>query len=255
MGTEGDQRTSPAAGVADIAPTRQSAVEILAGKIHELIALEHLRVGDSLPSERELCERFDTSRNTVREAMRMLKAYGIVDVRPKVGATIIDNRMARAFDLFSFNPKEVTRKTFVDIQSFRSLLEVASVELIFDRLRSEDIEHLREINEGLRNPVSIEHALETDFSFHIRLISVLGNRAILDVYNIMKPVILRIMEKGKTRGTFSTETLNEHNAVVDALKDRNRIRYQYALQSHLDRGFARFRDTATDDERETTNNE
>jgi DNA-binding FadR family transcriptional regulator len=65
-------------------PAAASAVEDIVAAIRDMIDGENLGIGDSLPSERELCERFATSRNTVREAMRMLKAYGVVTVRPKI---------------------------------------------------------------------------------------------------------------------------------------------------------------------------
>ena len=86
-----------------------SAVETLVGQIKALIDTRNLGVGDALPSERELCEMFSSSRNTVREAMRILKTYGVVDVRPKVGAVIIDRRMDAVFDLYSFNTLELSR--------------------------------------------------------------------------------------------------------------------------------------------------
>lgn len=217
-----------------------SAVDEVVARIRDLIGTEGLKVGDNLPTERELCERFATSRNTVREAMRILKAFGVVDVRPKVGATIIDNRMSQAFELFSFNLLEVSQETFINIQGFRSLLEVSSVEEILDRITAEDIEDLRRINEGLLQVSPIEDASEQDFRFHTRLIAVLGNKAILDVYTIMKPVILRIMTTGKTRHTFETATFSEHASVLDALEARDRIAYQYRLKTHLEAGFAHF---------------
>ena len=98
---------------------RSSAVDAMVAGIRGMIAAGGLGVGDSLPTERELCERFSTSRNTVREAMRILKAYGLVEVRPKVGATITDNRMARALELFSFDFPHISRETFADVQGFR----------------------------------------------------------------------------------------------------------------------------------------
>ena len=117
MSAELTDAADRAASDADIRPVATSAVEDLVVRIRSLISDRHLGVGDSLPSERELCELFATSRNTVREAMRMLKAYGVVDVRPKVGAIITDNRMVRVFDLFSFNTIEISRKTFADIRT------------------------------------------------------------------------------------------------------------------------------------------
>src|SRR5690606_19667292 len=104
-----------------------SAVETVVDGIRTLIDDRNLGVGDALPSERELTEMFSSSRNTVREAMRILKAYGLVDVRPKVGAVIIDRRMDAVFDLYSFNSLDLSRQTFLDTQGFRRLIEVGGI--------------------------------------------------------------------------------------------------------------------------------
>jgi GntR family transcriptional regulator, transcriptional repressor for pyruvate dehydrogenase complex len=221
----------------DVAPASGSAVDAVVNQIREHIAEEGLKVGDSLPTERELCARFNASRNTVREAMRILKAYGMVEVRPKVGATITDNRMSRAFELFSFNTMEVSRKTFLDVQAFRDLLEVGSVEQILDRLTDRDVDELHKINLGLADFHDLDEASEVDFAFHVRLVSILDNAAILDIYQVMKPIILRIMQKGKTRRIFKTETFSEHEAVIEALHARDRLGFQYRLRSHLMTGF------------------
>lgn len=229
-----------AASGADIRPVATSAVEDLVVGIRSLISDRRLGVGDSLPSERELCDLFDTSRNTVREAMRMLKAYGVVDVRPKVGAIITDNRMVRVFDLFSFNTIEISRKTFADIQGFRCMVEVDSVDRIMDNATPEDISQLRAFNESMAAAPSKQSASESDFQFHLKLVGILNNDAVHEVYRIMKPVIIRIMEKGKSRQDFGTVTYSQHAAIIDALEARNRINYQYALQFHLQAGFATF---------------
>lgn len=231
-----------AASAAIIRSSIPSAVDAMVLKIRGLITDGGLGVGDSLPTERELCERFEASRNTVREAMRILKAYGIVTVRPKVGATIIDDRMERALDLFSFNTLDISRRTFNDIQGFRNLIEVGSVDAIFDHMRAADITEMRNINNQLRDSGSIAQASEADFRFHLRLVSVLRNRAVLDVYRIMKPVIIRIMERAKELRDFTVDTYEQHASVVDTLEARDRIRYQYALKSHLQIGLTAFED-------------
>lgn len=219
-----------------------SAVDAMVANIRALISDGGLGVGDSLPTERELCERFQASRNTVREAMRIMKAYGIVSVRPKVGAIIVDDRMERALDLFSFNTLDISRRTFNDIQGFRKLIEVGSVDAIFDQMRPNDIAEMRAINDLMHAAVSIEEASEMDFRFHLRLVAILDNRAVRDVYRIMKPIMIRIMERAKHLRDFTDRTHEEHAAVVDALEIRDRIRYQYCLQSHLQMGRTTFED-------------
>jgi DNA-binding FadR family transcriptional regulator len=220
-----------------------SAVDTVVRQIRELISESKLKVGDSLPAEREFCAEFGASRNTVREAMRILKAYGMVEVRPKIGATITDNRMERVFDLFSFNTMEISRKTYVDIQGYRSMVEVDSVERMFDNVTQSDINELRDLNRSVRDASTLRAASEADFAFHLRLVTILDNAAVCEIYRIMKPVIIRIMGRRNPFEAFATAVYSEHVAVVDALEARKRIDYQYALQSHLDQGLKYFNRT------------
>jgi len=223
-------------------PLADSAVESLVGEIKALIDQRNLGVGDQLPSERELCEMFSSSRNTVREAMRILKTYGVVDVRPKVGAVIIDRRMDAVFDLYSFNTLELSRETFLDTQGFRSLIEVGSLDILFDKTTSEDIAALRAINDAMQAEDAADRAALQDYRFHSRLVAILGNRQINQMYRIMKPVFLKIMENAVNRRKFGGENFAEHAAIVDALEARNRIAYQYRMTMHLEAGLALFKD-------------
>lgn len=221
-------------------PSNQSAVDLVLAQIRELIVAGGLKVGDRLPTERELCERFSSSRTTVREAMRMLNAYGVVDVRPKVGATIIDQRMNRAFDLFSFNVDEISRKTFDDIQGFRELIETGSVLQIFAAMQPSDLAELHEINREMVRAKTVVEASEHDLRFHTRLVSVIDNKSILDIYRIMTPVILRIMQRGKTRRTIEGETYREHDAILQAIAKRDGLGFQYLMRTHLRSGLSTF---------------
>lgn len=219
-----------------------SAVEQVVQSIRALIAEAGLTVGDRLPTERELCDRFSASRNTVREAMRMLKAYGVVDVRPKVGATIIDQRMNRAFDLFSFNVRAVSRRTFDDIQGFRELIETGAVLQIFDAVTPADLVELRALNLQMVRAPNLIAASEFDLQLHTRIVALIGNGSILDVYGLMTPVILRIMQHGKTRRKLETETYHEHAAIIDAIEARDSLAYRYLMRTHLRAGTQSFAD-------------
>jgi DNA-binding FadR family transcriptional regulator len=218
----------------------RSAVDVIVRKLRHHIAEGGLTVGDRLPTERELCSQFSASRNTVREAMRILKAYGLVDIRPKVGATVADNRMSQIFELLSFNTLEISKQTFADVQTFRRLLEIGPVEQLFEALTADDIAEMRALNVRLKDVDDIDEASELDFEFHYRLVSVLENQTVMEVYNLLKPIIMRIMEIGKTRRTFQTETYSEHETVIQALEARDRLAFQYRLSTHLMKGLQHF---------------
>ncbi len=220
-----------------------SAVEAVVEGIKRLMDQRNLGVGDALPSERELCEMFGASRNTVREAMRILKTYGVVDVRPKAGAVIVDRRMDAVFELYSFNTLDISRQSFLDTQGFRKLIEVGAVDTLFENLEPVDIVELRAINDAMHAASTPREAALQDFGFHARLVAVTNNRQIEDIYRIMKPVMLKIMENGVSRRKFGEGNYAEHAGIVDALEARNRLAYQYRASQHLEAGLALFKDT------------
>lgn len=215
-----------------------SSVDALVQDIRAMMRAEKLGVGDRLPTERELGERFRASRNTVREALRTLKAYGLIDVRPKVGAVIIDRAMEAAFDLFAFN-MEVSRETFSDVQGFRRLVEVGIGEQVIMDATPPDLVRIDALNAQMRDARSAADAAEFDYRFHAGLVALARNRTLDDVYRLLKPVILRLMLLGKTRRPALADTFDDHAGIMDALRRRDRVAYAYRMSQHLEFG-ARF---------------
>lgn len=219
-----------------------SAVEALVGQIKALIDTRNLGVGDPLPSERELGEMFASSRTTVREAMRILKTYGVVDVRPKVGAVIIDRRMDAVFDLYAFNTLELTRQTYVETQGVRRLIEVGAVDALFERVVTADLAQLSAINDRMRDEIGIASTARQDYEFHLALVGIMGNSQVTQIYRLMKPVMLKIMENGVARRKAQGQNYEEHAGIVDALGSRDRLAFQYRVTQHLEAGLALFRE-------------
>jgi DNA-binding FadR family transcriptional regulator len=152
--------------------------------------------------------------------------------------------MDAVFDLYSFNTLELSRETFLDTQGFRQLIEVGSLDTLFSNTTPEDIAALRAINDAMNAEDTAERAALHDFRFHARLVAILGNRQINEMYRIMKPVMLKIMENGVSRRKFGGENYSEHAAIVDALEGRSRIGYQYRMTMHLEAGLALFKDAS-----------
>lgn len=215
-------------------PSDRSAVDNLVQQIKGYIQSNGLTVGDTLPSERELGEKFAAARNTVREAVRILKAYGVVDVRPKIGAVIVNRHMDAVLDLFSFQ-LSISRETFLDIQGFRRLIEVGSADAIFAALTDADVARFRTLNVTILEAASKVDAAERDFAFHAALLELADNQTVLNVYTTMKPIIVRLMETGKeTHGLQGTHDTHSH--ILDALEKRDRLGFQYWMSNHLDHG-------------------
>ncbi len=217
---------------------RATTVDTLVQSIRTLMRERNLGVGDHLPTERELGEHFAAGRNTVREALRTLKAYGLIEVRPKVGAIVIDRSIEAAFDLFAFN-MDVSRETFSDVQGFRRLVEVGIGEQVIMDATAPDLARLAAINAAMRDAADANDAAEQDFAFHAALVGLVGNRTLTDIWRFLKPVILRLMLLGKTRRPTLGDTYDDHATILDALRRRDRVAYAYLMSRHLEFG-ARF---------------
>lgn len=212
-----------------------SAVDQVVGALRGLIRERNLGLGDALPSEAELASMFDTSRNTVREAIRILKAYGIVESRQKVGAVITDRRQQALMELFSF-AIDISAESFLDIQGFRRLIEVNLSDLLFETLDQTAIERLRAINDAMKAASTLAAAAELDFRFHATLVGFAGNQTLSQVYGILQPLLQRLMEAGKRSRQAVDSAYHDHRAIIEALEQRDRIAYAYHMNRHLQAG-------------------
>lgn len=83
---------------------RQLADELLAD-----VRAGRIRVGDTLPGELELVERFGVSRHTVREALRLLGELGLIERRQGVGTVLRSRESNEAYVQTIRSPEELMR--------------------------------------------------------------------------------------------------------------------------------------------------
>jgi GntR family transcriptional repressor for pyruvate dehydrogenase complex len=215
---------------------RSSAVDVVVGQIRGLIRDRAFGVGDVLPSEAELSSMFGAGRNTVREAVRTLKAYGMLESRQKIGAVITDRRTAAVADLFSI-AMEVSADTFKDIQGFRRLTEMNLGLLIVKAISEEALERMERVNEKMAEASDPEVAAEFDFEFHQIMIEAAGNRTLGEIYQMLRPVICRLMTSGKTqRSALNITSAEQHSSIVAALREGSVLDFQYHMNRHLNAG-------------------
>ncbi|WP_354493978.1 FadR/GntR family transcriptional regulator [Mesorhizobium robiniae] len=210
-----------------------SAVDTTAGRILDLIRVRQLNIGDVLPTERELSELTGASRNTVREALRTIRTYGLIEPKPRVGA-VLANGQSMAIQNFFAAHMDISRSSFADIQGFRRIIEVGIGDHIVLHASNEQIEALDEINGQIVASRSIEEAAANDFDFHMALIGLSDNRMLADMYSFLSPVILRIMTIGKEMRPMLADTRRAHGEIVAALRSRDRVAYAYLMSRHLD---------------------
>ncbi|MBL0371461.1 FadR family transcriptional regulator [Rhizobium sp. KVB221] len=214
---------------------RGSAVERLVESVQEMIAERGLAFGDPLPTERELGQLFGGSRNTVREALQYLRAYGIIDIRPKTGA-VLANRQSHAVARLMTLHHKISPASFREVQGFRKIVESAAGEAIIMRANEGDLLRLEQTNRQLLECSDVEGSAHQDFAFHDLLVSLAGNSVLHASYLYQHNAILDIMTLGKENRPINEATFDAHQEIIDALRARDRIAFAYLLNRHLDFG-------------------
>ncbi|MBU8578974.1 FadR/GntR family transcriptional regulator [Brevibacterium luteolum] len=166
-----------------------------------------LRIGDRLPSERALAEEFGISRNSVREAIRILDALGLVrsgvGSGPSAGAIVISEPSAalgwglRMHLASSFLP-------VVDVVAVRRLLEAdaaaaaaARREAASDPEAGQTLASAAEILDALDDPdLPDETFHELDAQFHLTITSLGGNEVTTTILGSLRQATVGYVQEG-----------------------------------------------------------
>lgn len=187
-------------------------------------------VGTRLPAERDLALRFEVSRPTVREAIIALEVQGLVEVRLGSGAYV--KRLPGEEDRPGFNV------TAFELTEARLLFEGEAAALAATQVSDADIAEIEElvqrIAEENRDPNGTESA---DREFHLAIARATRNIA---VYNAIEhlwdlratsPEAALLHEKARHANV--KPVVEEHTAVLEALRARDPNAARAAMRTHL----------------------
>jgi GntR family transcriptional regulator, transcriptional repressor for pyruvate dehydrogenase complex len=212
--------------------------EAIVEQIRGLIRNEQLRPGDRLPSERDLGERMGVSRVTIREAMRVLEAGGLIEIRvgARGGAVVTSPSSTKIgtglADLISLSPL-----TAAEVIEARQIFEVGIIPIVVDRATDEDIAELREMvalhQAALKNG---EYGMPMSAAFHVRVAASTHNAAIeMLVHSFHGPLLMSLREAQVAAPLMGHRGTNEHRDFVEAVAERDVDRAEEIMQAHLAR--------------------
>lgn len=176
--------------------------------------------GDRLPGNRELAVTFGVSMGSVREAISMLSAEGLIQTRAGRGTYV-----ARGLDAPAvISPSDVVleRKYVEELIEAREILELQLVALAAQRASAAQVERLdqlvRDLEASIHNPARYSTA---DVAFHLALADAAGNRVLSQAMANIRASLKREMELSAEVGArrhgdlkFSADS---HRRVLDAI--------------------------------------
>jgi GntR family transcriptional repressor for pyruvate dehydrogenase complex len=166
----------------------------IADELRALIVSGELSEGDSLGHEPDLVERFGVSRPSLREALRILEAEGLITVvRGVRGGVIVhspDERMTARTAALLLQTRNVS---LADVFEARSLLEpIAARRIATARARRAAVKELRTLvrdeEDAIEDP---ERFGVANAVFHQRLVALGGNQTLNIVAEMLNEVVVR----------------------------------------------------------------
>lgn len=137
--------------------TKQKVYQEVIKELQRHIEENNLNAGDKLPSERELSDKLNTGRSSVREALRALELIGLIETRHGEGTFLRAYRSFQTVELLSsFILRQANIKN--DLTVTKKIIEKEAAKLVFGRLEKTDINQLHRIIEmNLNDPINRHH--------------------------------------------------------------------------------------------------
>ena len=231
---DGDQR-----------PDQPTAAGAVADDLAQMI-LGELAPGASLPSEAELAARYDVSRLTIREAVKLLEGRGLL-VIARGRKAVVREPDGAAFADFLTSIIRYDPKGLFDLVEVRLSLEVQSATLAAKRATRAGIAAIESELQGMRETVGepdadMSHEQELafhthDVGFHEAVALASGNRVLGYLFEAMAQPLREgffISRRGhEQRGHTLHDTIIAHQRILDCIKDGNGRAAADAMRLHL----------------------
>ncbi len=209
------------------------SVEV-AARIRAMLASGELAPGDRLPAERRLAEVFGVSRNSVREAIRVLTNQGLII--SKVGSgTYVADVQGEEFAAALAGVVTLERKRLADIFQVRLLLEPQIAGLAATHRSAEDMAVLEATLQAQREAVAAGrdgHA--EDHAFHARLAAMSGNTIVERLTSNLADILRETRSEGLQPMERRTASVRAHELILQALHEGDAAMAEEAMRDHLE---------------------
>jgi DNA-binding GntR family transcriptional regulator len=159
--------------------------------------------GSPLPEE-ALAAKLNVSRVPVREALRRLSAEGLVEIKPRQGATVT----------------KLTPKQFLDAYRVREALETLAVRLAVPRLTADDLTRLDELQQAMHEAAIVRDAqafFGINAQFHAFLVNKADNGDLKSIYESLMDRMRRYRTPSLDLRGGVDKSIDEHAAILAAV--------------------------------------
>lgn len=206
---------------------RLSAGEGVIRRLRAEIAEGTFPVGDRLPSEAKLADRYAVSRPVIREALRSCATLGLTETKTGSGTFVIAAAPATGLHLGEYSSQ--------DLHEARPHIEVPAAELAARRRTDEDVAQLHSLLEAMITETSPRGWVELDGELHIAIARASGNRVFESVIAELRGALTAQSELLNLAAHRQPDSDDEHAEIVRAIEQGRTDLAREAMAKHLER--------------------
>ena len=204
----------------------------IADTLLSMITIEkRFSAGDKLPNENELSEELNVSRTTLREAIRILVAYNVLEIQRGKGTFVTQAAFEQQSNFGQLADIKVNAK---DLYEMRLIFEPEAAYLAAIRGTDAEIKRILDFGEKIEQEIkSGQDRTDNEHSFHKAIAQATHN----EFMNQLMPILYQAIAKGVTLSTMSqkavTDTVGDHRMIMDFLEQRNAEGAKNAMKIHI----------------------
>ena len=214
---------------------KKTLAQQTAENIYEIIGSgREFAPGDQLPGENVLAERLGVSRNTLREAIRILISQNVLHVYRGKGTFVASD--LKEFGDYSLSRIERVKVRLADLYEARLLLEPETAALACIRASDREIDHIIELGKEAEVSVHTAKRQSTEQEFHNAIIAASHNDFLLRLSPVINDAIHEALYAGYgLESELTGLTLTDHPVIMDFIKRRDPNGAKQAMAIHLKR--------------------
>jgi len=223
---------------------RQGVADRVATDLLRLIASGEFKAGERLPGERQLADKMNVSRVSVRAALQRLKAQGFVTAVQGGGTRVVSG--AGGADPALAELVRLDRGSLQELAEMRLILEVWAARRAAVHATAEQIREIRRILDEMER---VDHQDATkaqlDVAFHMAVANASGSVVYRHLLSLIRATLTEMLTYHRYE-LFGTnwddlEVLRQHRAIADAVAARDPEGAASAMERHLGWVLQRYR--------------
>jgi DNA-binding FadR family transcriptional regulator len=220
---------------------QKTVVEQVMEEIKSLIATGQYKVGDRIPTEKELSEMFGVGRSSIREAIKIFNYLGILESNTARG-TFVRDRTTVSTEALTW-ALLLGNDEMYDLLDVRGAIELWSMFILTEKHQrdAESItECLRELEselEKMRSAADGSDAagvVEADYKFHYAIIKGSGNPILISMYEVLRSFMYEEIDRATRAFEDMHTAIGNHQRIVDKIKTGDVFEALKGFRRHID---------------------